>query len=278
MPPTRRIGSDAFPISGGAMKSGIPVPSAAVTVTNVNTGQTAALFSDEFLTVPVANPFTSDANGRYSFFVEPGQYSFSIAGADTPDNIIIGGQAETAARYEDLLIGQSAPTLGAIAESFPRNSASVVDLGGSVLATGTLYVIQLPVQPGRLVSALSFQSGATAGATLTNQWAVLLDSTRKVLAVSPDATSAAWAANTVKTFTFGTAVAPGGVGPYYAGLNVTATTPPSLTGIVDFSNTTSARLPVLAGTSTTAGTVPPALAAVQSAFTAVANKVYVTAS
>jgi hypothetical protein len=56
---------------------------------------------------------------------------------------------------------------------------------------------------GQQVNTITFMSGTTALAagTSPHQWAILMDETRKVLAVSTDLTNTAWAANAEQTFT-----------------------------------------------------------------------------
>lgn len=171
----------------------------------------------------------------------------------------------------------TAPATGAVAQSVDRSQATLADLGASVLTSGTIYAIQVPLAVGSLVTTLTVQSGETAGATLTHRWMGIMDSGLVVRAVSADNTGASLAADTVDTYTMATPLRITGVGPWYAFLNVTGTTPPSLDGIVDYDvDSIGAAVPILAGTSTTGKTTPPAVgSAAQTALTAVANKVWV---
>lgn len=163
----------------------------------------------------------------------------------------------------------------AIAETIERANASLVNLAAA-LTTQVLTVVRVTLKKGDVISSATFYSGGTAMATGTNQWAVLLNSSRTVLAVSADDTSTAWAANTAKTFTFGAAYTVPADGDYYVGVMVKATTVPSLIGVSDGYADINALSPVLCATSSTGQTTPPALAATMGAFTAVARKVYAT--
>jgi hypothetical protein len=89
------------------------------------------------------------------------------------------------------------------------------------------------VQPGELITNITFVSGATAANTPTNWWFALYSSaaTAALLAQTADQTSAAWAANTVKTVALATAQRPTTAGGLYVACQVTATAAPSLAGV-----------------------------------------------
>ncbi|MEV5977480.1 right-handed parallel beta-helix repeat-containing protein [Streptomyces sp. NPDC052114] len=110
--------------------------------------------------------------------------------------------------------------------------------GGDTQPTsGWLYLVPIWLPKGAVVSNITFVSGSTAGATLTNQWFTLHNSARVALARTADATTAAWAANTAKTLAVAQTTA-GAASSYtttysgwhYLGVMVAATTPPSLLG------------------------------------------------
>jgi len=102
----------------------------------------------------------------------------------------------------------------------------------SALTTQVMLSVALPLQPGDVVTSLTFKSGATAAGTPTNWWFALYSSaaTPALLAQSADQTSTAWAANTVKTLALSSAQAITTAGVYYAAIMVKATTPPTLIG------------------------------------------------
>lgn len=175
-----------------------------------------------------------------------------------------------------------APTDGAIAESVSRATA-LSDIGATGLfggATGgTINVVQLPLQPGDLVSNLAFVSGATAANGPTHQWAGLMNSSRVVLAVSADGTSAALAADTEVKFALTAAFQVTTRGPIYAFVMWTASTAvPSFLGTVDGRVGASGLTPVFAATSSAGQTTPPAVGATLGALTAVVAKPYVAVS
>ncbi|MEV7867492.1 right-handed parallel beta-helix repeat-containing protein [Streptomyces sp. NPDC088124] len=109
--------------------------------------------------------------------------------------------------------------------------------GESQPSTGWLYLVPIWLPKGLTVANLTFVSGNTAAAGLTNQWFTLHNSARVALARTADATTAAWAAATAKTLNI--AQATGGTassytttyaGLHYLGVMIAGTTPPSLAG------------------------------------------------
>ncbi len=125
-----------------------------------------------------------------------------------------------------LLDGSPTVTL---VESFRREEITT-DLVAS-LVTAVMTSVALPLQAGDVVTTLGFLSGATAGGTLTNEWAALYDTsaTPALIAQSTSVTTA-WAADTFKTFTLATAYTVPKDGVYYAALMIAATTVPTLMG------------------------------------------------
>ncbi|MEU5624281.1 hypothetical protein ACIQHU_01050 [Streptomyces tendae] len=99
-------------------------------------------------------------------------------------------------------------------------------------ATGVMCSVALYLQDGDRISNLTFISGATAGATLTNQIAALYSGAGALLAQSTDKTSEAWAADTAKTFALASPVRITKSGIYYAALAIAASTVPTLVGSV----------------------------------------------
>lgn len=120
---------------------------------------------------------------------------------------------------------------GAAAQNFDGRRAGLVNV--SVLATQRLTLVQIGIRAGQRIGGLTWLSGTTAANTPTNQWSVLYGPVGSLakLAISPDDTTTAWAANTEKTFTFVTPYTILTTGYYYAALMVKATTPPSLQGV-----------------------------------------------
>lgn len=120
---------------------------------------------------------------------------------------------------------------GTFRENFPRHMAS-----GNLTApsSGVLLSVALPLIAGDVVRQLTFRSATTALATGTNHWFALYsdDATAALLAQTPDQTSAAWAANTVKTLAFATPVRIPRTGVYWAAVAVAASTVPTLFGFL----------------------------------------------
>jgi hypothetical protein len=116
--------------------------------------------------------------------------------------------------------------------SFRAESLRALDVSADLtpLTSGVMLSVALPLQPGNVVTNLSFVSGATAAGTPTAYWFALYDTAGALISQSANQGSAAWAANTVKTLALGTAYSVTRAGVYYAAVLVAATTPPSLLG------------------------------------------------
>lgn len=157
------------------------------------------------------------------------------------------------------------------AETMPRSQATANTVVGP--ATGVLRLIAIYLQEGQVYSALNFYAGATAGATLTHSNAALYTSALAQVAVGSDNTTAAWALNTKRTFTFTAAYTPTAAGLYYAGIVLTGTTMPTFYGTIAANAALNAEATIATGDSTTGLTtaVPPATAG---ALTAVVGNIH----
>jgi parallel beta-helix repeat protein len=126
----------------------------------------------------------------------------------------------------------------ALSPSGRYETTSRLRLGTATSPTsGTLYLVPIWLPKGQVVSSISFCSGGTAAATPTNQWFTLHNSSRVALARTADATTAAWAANTVKTLNIAQTTAGSAssytttyAGLHYLGVMVAASTVPNLVG------------------------------------------------
>ncbi|MEV6399981.1 glycosyl hydrolase family 28-related protein [Streptomyces sp. NPDC051907] len=107
----------------------------------------------------------------------------------------------------------------------------------SSYTSGLLVLVPIWLPFGKTITHISFASGGTAGASLTNQWFMLLTNNRTAVARTADATTAAWAANTVKTLAVAQTTAGSATtytttyeGLHYVAVLVAGTTMPSLVG------------------------------------------------
>jgi hypothetical protein len=120
------------------------------------------------------------------------------------------------------------------AGGFRTQNMRQLDVNGDLaaLTTQVMSAVALPLQPGDVVTSLTFKSGATAAGTPTNWWFALYSSaaTPALLAQSADQLTAAWAANTAKTLALATPQMVTTAGVYYAAVMVKATTVPTLLG------------------------------------------------
>lgn len=147
---------------------------------------------------------------------------------------------------------QHLPT-GALAATVDRATALS---GATPIVSGTLFLQQITLVPGP-VTSISTKSAATAAVTPTHWWFGLFDINRVALAFTADQTSAAWAANAVKTVNLSAPYTITTAGDYYLGFMVTAGTVPNF-----FSSSLNANVtnipPILCGSTSDTGltTVP----------------------
>jgi len=183
----------------------------------------------------------------------------------------VNGAAGDALALGDRVASLDYAPAGAVAEVFPRQHATTA----ATLTSGTLTVRAVSLPKGLVVSSATFVTNSAVKTGGSHGWYVLLDSARKVVAVTADQTDAAtvWGGtNTPYPLAF---TAPYIVtaydGMYYLGVMVAATgmpnfaANPALTGGINGTLT-----PVLAGTSSTGQTTPPAAGATMTGLTSVA--------
>jgi hypothetical protein len=152
-------------------------------------------------------------------------------------------------------------------------TTSRLRLGTSSTPTsGTLYLVPIWLPKGLVISNISFVSGGTAGASLTNYWFTLHNSSKVALARTADQTTTAWAANTIKTLAIAQATAGSAssytttyAGLHYLGVMIKATTVPSLVGEGSMPDVVASPSPGLGGTDASLSTPPTVTAG---AFTA----------
>lgn len=150
---------------------------------------------------------------------------------------------------------------GAIAATAPR--WAVTSSTHQAPASGRLALYAVWLDAGDVVTNISFMSGTTAGAGLTNTWFALFSPTRALLGVTADDNAAAWAVSTVKTLALAAPVVVPASGIYYFGIVCVGTTRPTLVGATLTPILVNAGAPTTAGWSTAGLTNPgsaPAIA------------------
>ena len=176
-----------------------------------------------------------------------------------PDNYQIATDAVSMARLA------LAPT-GALAETVNR---ALAGSNSSVLSSGRMQMIALPLTAGTVVTTATFLAATTGAGTPTAQWFALYDSARVLLGQTADDTSTAWAANNTKTLTFAAPITTTYTGMHYLAICVAAATPPTLFSYGGAA-ITNGLTPVLAGFADTGlTTTAPATAAAITAAAAV---------
>jgi hypothetical protein len=171
--------------------------------------------------------------------------------------------------------GDMGPT-GCLGQTMLRSDASnaAIALG----ATGTLNLYGVWLYAGQVISNITFVSGTTAASSPTHWWYGLYNSSRVQLATTADQTTTAFGASTA--FTLAIAKTAAGTatsftttytGWHYVGIAFAASvTVPTLTG-VPVTAAINGIAPILAGTSDTSVTTPPAFPHTATAITATAG-------
>ena len=143
---------------------------------------------------------------------------------------------------------------GALYETMDRNTCPEVNT--TLLSSGRLSLQAIWLPAGITINSISFWSGTTAGATLTNQLFGLYDNNLNRLATSTNDTSTAWAANARKTLNLTSAFSTTYTGIHYLGIMVAATTVPTMKGgTARTDGSLSSQAPSLGGTSNTGLTI-----------------------
>jgi hypothetical protein len=124
--------------------------------------------------------------------------------------------------------GERLRATATVAETIPRNAYSGANLATLVSGRQTLQLIWL--EAGALVSNIQWTAWTTAAVAPTNQWASLYSLALAKLAVSNDDLTTAWSSFSRKTFVIAAPYLVPTSGFYYAGVNVAASTVPSLAG------------------------------------------------
>lgn len=138
---------------------------------------------------------------------------------------------------------------GTISETIPRMLCNEANL--AALTSGTLLMTAIYLRANQRINNISYHSATTAAGTPTNQFFALFDTARALLAQTANATTGAWAANSIKTLALTSTYVVPSDGLYYVGIMVTATTVPTLKGLTaKTASQLAAQVPILHGNST----------------------------
>lgn len=138
-----------------------------------------------------------------------------------------------------------------LAETIDRNILTETNTAAPT-ASGTLFMQAIYLTTGIVVSNITMSSATTAANTPTAYLVGLYDANRNLLATSANQGSAAWGANTVKTFAMTTPYNVTSTGLYYIGFSMTAATVITTKGNTAITNGVVAALPpILHGASST---------------------------
>lgn len=165
---------------------------------------------------------------------------------------------------------------GVLAQTFDRASGQIT----LVPTSGTIYLMAVYLRKGQSITSLALCL-SNAATTPANWWYVLCDASRNVVAVTADQTTTGTGTGLVSlNLASGPYVVPTS-GMYYVGFMFNCGTAPTVTR----SNTAAAGAtnlnavtPILCGTSNTAQTTPPAVAATLNAITAAQSMAWMRAA
>jgi hypothetical protein len=239
-------------LASGNWTTPVPIDGTVKSVKVRIVGNTLTLTGPNGETVSVTDASIGATNGRYCFWsIEP-QDANSPKGRWHSATATEARTGSTLARARDLWI----PDRG-IAESIPRYLAAQGTL--TPLTSGTVYAAAIDLPPGVPINWLEWFSTAVAAVTPTHQWAVLMDLAGRVVSVSSDLTTTAWAASTAQRFPLTSQyTAPvSGPGIFWAGLCVVAGTVPGLCGVSTGQTGPSVYAPRPYGASSASQTTPP---------------------
>lgn len=196
-----------------------------------------------------------------------------LVGTSMGQGELLASIADAAAALGPAGSGGGIQPSNAIAATMPRSNISSDSIA---IASGTMQVAAVYLTKGQVVNNVVWTSGGTAGADLTHQWAVLLNSSLKVVAATADQTTAAIAAHTAYSIALTSAYTVPTSGIYYIGLMVAESggTEPTATGTSAANAFTNNLAPKTAGTSNTGATTPLAVGATATAITATADTIY----
>lgn len=163
----------------------------------------------------------------------------------------------------------------AVAETMPRAlGASSVTIA---TVSGTVYMDLVYIPANTVINNVNEVVGSTPSSNdVTINWGALCDSTRKVLAVSANATAQLTPAGFVNALALTGGFTTTFSGLYYVAYTIGATTTqPTLCGVTAVGTELAAIVPILSGTSSTAGTAtPPLVGTTLGAITATVNRRY----
>lgn len=178
--------------------------------------------------------------------------------------------------FADLKARYLKPT-AALVENFPRPAATTAFSG---LSTGVLVLTAIALPANLTVGHLAFMTVGGSGSP-TNWWFGLYDNAYKQLAMTADQTTTNWNGTTVKSLAVAT-VAGGSAssfttaytGLYYVGVMMKASTVVTLAGWGSSNATLGTLDPVLAGSSDSSQTTPPAFPHTATAPSVLSNVPY----
>ena len=281
------VGAGQFPGAltfGGTvtLPSGVVIPSGAVLTTQAaldnSTAGASTAYADTAVAVEASRATTAEATKVPKTLTSVAGDLIYASAANTPARLGIGSAGNVLGGSNGLPAWQKRSTgykarTGALAETYSR-SGTVSIATQAVSGTSVTQVTMIELFAGMVISTITLLSGTTPGSGMTHQWFFLADASRVQVATTADDTSTAWSANAEKGLAIA-AIASGASstytvaadGLYYLGVCVTGTTP-TLVGNTLVSATYAALPPIVAGSSDTVTTGPPAFAKTYGALTA----------
>lgn len=203
---------------------------------NYNTGDTVVAASQADLSAYVTKA-TADANSVLYAVTDDTPAALAVGASTFVGRKASGNVAAMTAAESLALLGHDTRSTvhtdalrrtGALAETFPRQGASLANIGP--LTSQRMHLTAIYLTAGITVTNITFHAATTPLGVGVNQWFALYSSAFAKLGVTSDDTSTAWSANTEKTLALSVAYPVVTSGLYYLGIMVNAGTVPTLAG------------------------------------------------
>lgn len=136
---------------------------------------------------------------------------------------------------DGVLAAGGAPSGTTIRSTAPGRLVTISDQSNTYASSGVMHSTAIVLYAGDTIVGMTIRTGSTGLGTPTNWWFALYDYNLNLLTQTADQTNTALAGSTVKDLSFQQTITITTTGVYYAAVQFTCTTMPSLTGTSLFS-------------------------------------------
>jgi hypothetical protein len=276
---TRSIVNTTTALTGMILQSGNPSESELIVVENNGTGPvTFAATATSHVKNGTACVIPPNTSMMFEWRPDQGDW-YALGGAvqlDTtaadiqPDGVRAAGSTGLGADAGHVHQNNADLSLflapsGATGETYPRTSCAAYT---TALASGTAIMSAIPLPANLVVSNLGVMTGSTAPSGVTHGWLALTDSSRIVRAVTADQTSTFGSGFTALSLPVASTYTTPTAGLYYLAACCVASTMGTLSIGNQPLSGPNGTAPILAGSSSTAQTTPPASGSTLATITA----------